>query len=179
MFAIASGKSVWYLPLAFLTIAFLFYSSVGFWFGQQIPTTNEEYPDGLTAIFSTQTIDALNKDVRLRGALLSLSEAIAQSTTHLGERYGSDSLKSLGANITGAVGHARNKEQSELKRRGTMGDMSEAVVNMTGAAGLHLTGGITGLLSSFGESMADSLGTTALFLGIGLGYVCALALEYG
>jgi hypothetical protein len=177
MFACASGKPVWYLPLAFLTIAFLLYSAVGFWFSQHIPSNSEQYPESLTAIFSTRTIDALNQDARLHNALLSFTHAIAQSSTDLGERFRLEGLKDFGSNITDAVGHVRNRQQSELKRRGTMGDMSEAIGNLTGAGGLNLTGGITGLLGSLGDSVAGSLGTPALFLGIGIGYVCTLAME--
>jgi hypothetical protein len=178
MFAFASGKPVWYLPLAFLTIVFLLYSSIGFWFGQHIPNESEQYPESLTAIFSTRTIDALSQDARLHNALLSFTHAIAQSTTDLGDRFRLEGLKDFGTNITDGVSHFRNRHQSELKRRGTMDDVSEAIGNLTGVGSLNLTGGITGLLGSLGDSVAGSLGTPALFLGIGLGYVYSLAIGH-
>jgi hypothetical protein len=178
MFAFASGKPVWYLPLALLTIAFLFYSSVGFWFSQRIPSNSEQHSEILTAIFSKRTVDALNQDARLHSALLSFTHAIAQSSTELGERFRLEGLKSFGTNITDAIGHTRNKQQPELKRRGTMGDMNKAIGNLTIAGALNTTGGIIDLLSGLGDSMAGSLGTPALFLGIGLGYVYALATEH-
>jgi hypothetical protein len=170
MFAFASGKSVLYL-LAIFKTAFLLCSSVGFWFGQHIHSSGEQYPESITAIFSTRTIDALNQDARLHNALFSFTHAIAQSSTDLGERFRLEGLKEFGINITNAVSHVSNKQQPELRRRGAIGDLSDAIGNLTGTGGLNLTGGITGLLSSLGDSMAGSLGTPALFLGIGLGYV--------
>jgi hypothetical protein len=147
---------VWYLLTVCVT-GFLLCSSVGFWFGQRVSNGGERYPETLTAIFSTRTIDALNQDA---------------------QRFRVEGLKDFGTNITDAVGHVRNRHQSELKRRGTLDDMSEAIANLTGVRGLNLTGGITSLLGSLGDSVAGSLGTPALFLGIGLGYVCPLAIEH-
>jgi hypothetical protein len=54
-------------------------------------------------------------------------------------------------------------------------DLSGAFRDLTGGAvsigGLNMTGGLTGVLGSLGDLMVGSLGTPALFLGIGLGYV--------
>lgn len=175
MFAFASERPVWHL-LACFTTFFLLYSSAAFWFGSRGSFASEHYPDSLTAIFSTQTIDALNQDVRLRSALLSLTEAIALSSSDLGERLRSESLQNFGANLTDGIKHVRSKEGSELKRRDLQDDISSTFRDLTGAGGIggfNLTGGLAGVLGSLGDLMTGSLGTPALFLGIGLGYVGA------
>ncbi|KAF1939792.1 hypothetical protein EJ02DRAFT_513567 [Clathrospora elynae] len=174
MFAFIDGKRVWYLPLAFFATVFLLCSSVGFWLGGHAFSSIERYPDSLTAIFSTSTIDALNQDPRLHGALLSLTEAIAQSSTDLGGRLRIESLKNFGTNLTDGVVLVRAKQQSELKKRGIFDDIQQALGAITGgnsggAGGLNLGGVLSGLLSRLGGSLADSLGTPALFLGIGVG----------
>lgn len=169
----ASGKPVWYLPFAFLLLLFLLFSSLAFWFGEQHITSNALYPQGLTAIFSPQTIDALNQDPRLQDALLSLSEAIAQSSTDLGERFRFESLKSFGTNLTDGVSQLRALQQNDMKKRGLLDDLGQAFGNLIGggAGGLNLTGGLSGIIGGIGGSLVDSLSTPALFLGIGLGYV--------
>src|SRR3954466_6192531 len=101
---------------------FLLYSSVGFWTGRTSNVT-EPYPDGLTAIFSTRTIDALNQDPRLRSTIISLTEAIALSSTNLGERFRSDSLKNFGTNLADGISHVRSEEKTELKKRGFFDDL--------------------------------------------------------
>jgi hypothetical protein len=174
MFAFASGKPVRDLLACFATL-FLLYSSAAFWFGTQKTIASERYPDSLTAIFTTQTIDALNQDLRLRSTLLSLTEAIAHSSSDLGGRLRLESLKSFGSNLTDGVNNIRNRQQSELKRRDMKDDLSGAFRDLTGGAvsigGLNMTGGLIGVLGSLGDMMVGSLGTPALFLGIGLGYV--------
>ncbi|KAF1836476.1 hypothetical protein BDW02DRAFT_238432 [Decorospora gaudefroyi] len=174
MFTFASGKQVWYLALVLSAIAFLLYSSVSFWFGGPNFSHSERYPKSLTTIFSAPTIDALNQDLRLRGALLSLTESIALSSTDLGERFRLHSLKSFGSNISNAAKHVR---QSELRRRGIMDDISQGVGNLTGAGSLNSTNGMNGLISSLRDSIAGSLDTPALFLGIGLGMGATTALN--
>jgi hypothetical protein len=171
MFVLTPGKPVWYLPLALLAISFLLYSSIGFWFGQHGSGNSIRHPDSLLAIFSPNTIDALNEDPRLRGAVLSLAEAIAQSSTDLGERLRYQSLKDFGANLTDGVAHVRTKQHTELKRR-TMDDMSTAWRSLMGndTGGTNLTSGLSGIL----KGLTDSMGTSALFLGIGLGCVFKL-----
>lgn len=177
MFAFVSTKPVWYL-LACSSIVFLFCSSVGFWFGGQKPIISEHYPESLRAIFSTETIDALSQDPRLHDALFSLTEAIARSSTDLGKRFNSEGLRSFGTNLTDGVGHVRSKFQLDVKRRDLLEDISGAFGDSmgVGGAGLNLTGGLTGILGSLGDSIAGSLGTPALFLGIGLGYVPILCI---
>jgi hypothetical protein len=175
MFAFASGRPVWHLLACFAALSFLC-SSAAFWLGTQRAIASEQYPDSLKAIFSTQTIDALNQDIRLRNALLSLTEAIAQSSSDLGERLRLEGLQSFGTNLTDSVNGIRNKQQSELKRRDLQDDISGTFRDLTGAGdlgGFNLTGGLAGVLGSLGDLMAGSFGTPALFLGIGLGYVDA------
>lgn len=175
MFAFACGRPVWHLPVCF-AILFLLYSSAAFWFSTQTTIASKQYPDSLTAIFSTQTIDALNQDVQLRGTLLSLTEAIAHSSSDVGEQLRSESLKSFGTHLTDGVRNVRNREKSEMKRRGLKGDISGAFKDLIGAGGVggfNLTDGLAGVLGSLGDLMVGSLSTPALFLGMGLGYVVA------
>ncbi|RMZ70059.1 kinase isozyme mitochondrial precursor [Pyrenophora seminiperda CCB06] len=165
--------------------------AVGFWTGR-ISHATEQYPDGLTAIFSTHTIDALNQDPRLRSAILSLTEAIAHSSTDLGERFRSDSLKNFGTNLTDGISYIRGKQEIELKKRGFFDDLSNlfgsltsggnggVVPNARGAAGPNLADRLGDLLSGLGNSIGlnltsgldnilGNLDQPALFLGVGLG----------
>jgi len=192
MLVLDPGRPVWY-PLACCAVLFLLYSSVGFWTGRTYNATSQ-YPDSLTAIFSTKTIDALNQDPRLRSAILSLTEAIALSSADLGERFQSDSLKSFGTNLGDGISHARSKQQTELKKRGLFDDLGNlfagdgrtgngGVAGTRGGpsvAGLNFTSGLGGLLCGLGDvigldftgglnGVLDSLNQPALFLGIGLG----------
>ncbi|KAG9195272.1 hypothetical protein G6011_00392 [Alternaria panax] len=180
MFAFASGRPVWHLLACFATL-FLLYSSAAFWFGTQTTIASERYPDSLTAIFAPQTIDALNEDVRLRSALLSLTAAVAHSSNDIGGRFHLESLKNFGSNLTNGINNIRNKHSSELKRRDMKDDLSGAFRDLTGGAvsigGLNMTGGLTGVLGSLGDLMIGSLGTPALFLGIGLGMGATTALN--
>jgi hypothetical protein len=180
MFSFASGRPVWHLLACFATL-FMLYSSAAFWYSTQITIASERYPDSLTAIFTPQTIDALNQDGRLHDALLSLTDAIAYSSSDIGRRFRLESLKSFGSNLTDGVNNLRNKHRLELKRRDLKDDLSGAFRDLTGGAvsigGLNMTGGLTGVLGSLGDLMVGSLGTPALFLGIGLGYVCVQIIE--
>jgi len=175
MVAFTFGNQVWHLLACFATLFFLC-STAAFWVGTQETIAREQYPESLKSIFSSQTIDALNQDVRLRSALLSLTEAIAQSSSDIGGYFHMESLKSFGANLTDGVNHIRYQQQSELKTRdlkdttGTFRDLT--TVGSTG--GLNLTRGLSGALNSLENLVVDSLGTPALFLGIGLGYVGAI-----
>ena len=191
MLVLNSGRPVWYLLACCTTLFLIYSSSVGFWTGR---TSNEtgQYPDGLTAVFSTPTIDALNQDPRLRSAILSLTEAVALSSSDLGERFRSDSLKNFGASLADGISHARSEEQTELKKRGFLDDLGNLFGGLAGGgrtanggdsgarAGLNLTGGLSGLLNNLENSVGmsltgglekvlGSLDQPALFLGIGLG----------
>ena len=107
--------------------------------------------------------------------------AIAYSSSDIGRRFRLESLKSFGSNLTDGVNNLRNKHRLELKRRDLKDDLSGAFRDLTGGAvsigGLNMTGGLTGVLGSLGDLMVGSLGTPALFLGIGLGYVCVQIVE--
>jgi hypothetical protein len=175
MFAFSSGRLVWYL-LTCLATLFLLCSSGAFWFGTQRTFASEQYPESLTAIFSTQTIGALNQDMRLRSALLSLTEALAHSSSDIGDRLRLEGLKSFGSNLTDGVNKVRNKHELELKRRGLKDDILSTFRDLTGAGdigGFNLTGGLAGVLGNIGDAVVGSLSTPALFLGIGVGYVFA------
>ncbi|KAI1526875.1 hypothetical protein PtrCC142_008902 [Pyrenophora tritici-repentis] len=189
MLALDRGRPVWYL-LAFCTALFLLFSSCGFWTGR-IFSPIEQYPDGLNAIFSTRTIDALNNDPRLRSALLSLTEAIALSSTTLGQRFRSDSLKNFGTNLTDGINHMRSEQRKELKKRSFFDEVGSFFGGLAGGggsgarggpsvAGLNSTGVLGDLLAGLGDSIGldftggldgilSSLDQPALFLGIGLG----------
>ncbi|KAI4698970.1 hypothetical protein J4E81_004860 [Alternaria sp. BMP 2799] len=100
--------------------------------------------------------------------------------TDLGERLRSESLQNFGANLTDGIKHVRSKEGSELKRRDLQDDISSTFRDLTGAGGIggfNLTGGLAGVLGSLGDLMTGSLGTPALFLGIGLGMGTTTALN--
>ncbi|KAI4694137.1 uncharacterized protein J4E84_002718 [Alternaria hordeiaustralica] len=100
--------------------------------------------------------------------------------TDIGEKLRSESLQNFGANLTDGIKHVRSKEGSELKRRDLQDDISSTFRDLTGAGGIggfNLTGGLAGVLGSLGDLMTGSLGTPALFLGIGLGMGTTTALN--
>ncbi|KAH7343120.1 hypothetical protein BKA66DRAFT_543869 [Pyrenochaeta sp. MPI-SDFR-AT-0127] len=159
----SSGRSLWYFPFALVAVTFLLYSSVGFWVHERGLGGGQQYPHQLTSIFSTETIEALRKDRRLQDTLLAFTETIAESSTNLGERFRLDGLKSFGTNITESLIHFRLKQQPKLRKR-QLDDLGQAF-----GGGLNLTNGLTGILSSLSGTTVDSLGASALFLGIGIG----------
>ncbi|KAH7071834.1 hypothetical protein BKA63DRAFT_418271 [Paraphoma chrysanthemicola] len=169
----ASGKLVWYLP--FVCVGFTLLCTVLVLHHDKHAASHiANYPASLTAIFTPETIDALNHDPRLQDALLSLTEAIAETSTDLGDRFRFQHLKRFGANLTDGITHLRVKQQSAKRKRGLLQDLSGTFGQLLGgnggAGGLNLTGGFSGILGGLGGSLADSLTTPALFLGIGLGY---------
>ncbi|KAF2034210.1 hypothetical protein EK21DRAFT_108249 [Setomelanomma holmii] len=169
----ASGKPVWYLPFALLAFAFFFCAFVGLRFSILVPSPSTRHSASLTSIFSPNTIDALNRDGRLQDALLSLAEAIAETSTDLGDLFRFQHLKRAGSNLTEGVMQLRAAQRSKLAQRGLLQDMGatfgQILGDAGGAGGLNLTGGLSGILGSLGGSLTDSLSTPALFLGIGLG----------
>ncbi|KAL6160798.1 hypothetical protein ACJBU6_01317 [Exserohilum turcicum] len=168
MFASAVERPAWCL----LTITAIFFVSCvfsGFWFSELNPRIHDDdYPESITAIFSTQTIDALNQDRQLHEALLSLTTAVALSSTDLGDRYGWENLRSFGGNLTSGVEHFRNKQVETEGKRGLIEDIGKGIGSALSSK-LNVTGGIQGVLSGLGNNLVGALGTPALFLGIGLG----------
>ncbi|EFQ87027.1 hypothetical protein PTT_17605 [Pyrenophora teres f. teres 0-1] len=189
MLVLDPGRPVWYLLASCAALFFLF-SSCEFW-TEQIFSTTEQYPNGLNAIFSTRTIDALNNDPRLSSALLSLTEAIALSSTTLGQRFRSDGLKNFGTNLADGINHVRSEQRTELKKRSFFDEVGNFFGGLAGGgvsgarggpsvAGLNSTGVLGDLLAGLGDSIGldftgglsgilGSLDQPALFLGIGLG----------
>lgn len=169
-----SRKPFWYLIFTFFAVNLLLYSSFGFWYREYSPGIAAQYPSSLTVIFTPETIDALNQDERLREAVISFTEAIAHSSTELGERFQVKGLRSFGLNLTDGIGHFRSTQQSELKKRDLLSDIGKAYKNIVGraiggAGGLNSTGGAQGLSSELKGLVMGGLSTPALFLGIGLG----------
>lgn len=180
----ASGKPVWYLPFAILTVVFFFYASSGLWIdGWRSVGVKTEYPDSLTAIFTPETIDMLYKDARLHDALISLTTAIAETSSNVGDRYGFQNIKDFGQSLNEVTAHVRNTQQSGNHKRGFFdliqnafgggGGRNSSGVGLSGLLGINVTAGIGGIFSSLGSQVAVSLTTPALFLGIGVGYVCS------
>lgn len=173
MFSSLSARAAGCL-LASLTIFFLSYSSVRFWLSGQSLVTTDEYPKGLTAIFSTDSIDALNRDPRLQDALLSLTAVVAHSSADLGRRFGWEELRSFGTNLTDGVDRVRSEQQYKKKKRGVVDDIGTTVQGLFGdrVVAQNSSCGLTNIRGCLGDIFTDSIGTPALFLGVGLGYVC-------
>ena len=160
--------------LASFTIFFLSYSSVRFWLsGQSLVATNE-YPKGLTAILSTDSIDALNRDPRFQDALLSLTAVVAHSSAEMGKRFGWEELTSFGTNLTDGVDRLRSDQQHKKKRSGIVDDIGTTVQGLLGEriVAQNSSCGLTNIRGCLADIFTDTVGTPALFLGIGLGYVC-------
>ncbi|KAH7084117.1 hypothetical protein FB567DRAFT_75732 [Paraphoma chrysanthemicola] len=169
----ASGKPVWYLPFAFIGFSLLLCTVLVLHHDKHAASHVANYPASLKAIFTPETIDALNHDPQLQDALLSLTEAIAETSTDLGDRFRFQHLKRFGANLTDGITLLRSTQQFAKRKRGLLQDLSGTFGQLLGgnggAGGLNLTGGLSGILGGLGGSLADSLTTPALFLGIGLG----------
>ncbi|XP_014554401.1 hypothetical protein COCVIDRAFT_39714 [Bipolaris victoriae FI3] len=178
MFSSIAGKLTWCL-LAFSAIFFLSYSSVGFWISGQSPDTTGDYPHSLAAIFSTRTLNSLNQDPQFHDALLSLTAIVAHSSADLGGRFGWEELRSFGTNLTNGVGRIRKKQQHRRKRQDPLANFGASLDDLLGGLGLggNSSCGLTNILGCLGDSLTDSLGTPALFLGIGLGMGTATGLN--
>ncbi|ENI01923.1 hypothetical protein COCC4DRAFT_52618 [Bipolaris maydis ATCC 48331] len=178
MFSSIAGTFTWCL-LAFSAIFFLSYSSVGFWISGQNPDVTSDYPHGLTAIFSTRTLDSLNQDPHFHDALLSLTAIVAHSSADLGGKFGWEELRSFGTNLTDGVSRIRDKQQRRHKRQDPLANFGASLEDLLSGLGIggNSSCGLTNILGCLGDSLTDSLGTPALFLGIGLGMGTATGLN--
>jgi hypothetical protein len=185
----SSSKSVWHLPVALLITTLFLYALVGVWFTEWLSGTLATHrSDELSSILSPETIDALYEDARLNHAIMSLTEAVAETTKNMGETYQSEGLKDFARNLTGQLAKMKNTSKKTLRKKRGLFDAFSGGTN-TGeqggglfgslGAGLGLggdgnnTGGLGGLLqqglSGIGDSIVGGLATPALFLGIGVG----------
>jgi hypothetical protein len=172
----ASGKPVWYLLFTLVTLAFCLCAFVSLRLNDYASNATGRHSTSLTTILSPETIDAMNRDPRLRDTLLSLTEMIAQTSTDLGERFHFQHLKRLGANLTDGLTLLREVQQSGNAKRGLFEDIRSGFQLLGGGngkaggvSGLNLTGGLSGILGGIGDKLVGSLATPALFLGIGVG----------
>ncbi|KAF2472801.1 uncharacterized protein BDR25DRAFT_366007 [Lindgomyces ingoldianus] len=158
--------------------------------------------DALRNVLSPDTLDALYQDVRLHGALLGLADRLVYMSSSLGDQYDSEGLKTFAKDLTQQLSRLR-EAKPEKKKRGVLEDLGNMITgggakpsgqqgqggggalaglgNALGLGGGNDTGGLGGLLqqgiSSLGDSLIGSLGTPALFLGIGLGMGTASGLN--
>lgn len=189
-----SSRTVWYLPIALVTVTLLLYASVGLWFNELT-----EHQNAFASILSQETIDALYGDERLNHALISLTETVAQASTNFGESYNLEGPKEFGKNLSVEVARLRASQTQRRGKRGFLQDLGNMLSgsggtgdgqqgqqgqsggllselgNALGLGGGNGTGGLGGLLqgglSSLGDSIIGGLATPALFLGIGIGWV--------
>lgn len=196
----AKSTSVWHLPVALLSVSLILYLLAGSWFSAWISGDFQpKRADGIYGILSPETVDALYEDARLNEALLSLTEAMAQTTENLGEKLDSDGLRSFSRNLTEQLAKMKIA-QPQRRKRGLLEDLGNMITgggntnnqqgqqgqqgaggvlgglgDALGLGGGNGTGGLGGLLqqglSGIGDSIIGGLATPALFLGIGVGYV--------
>lgn len=172
-----ASRSVWYLPASLFILAFLLYASLGIWFNDFISTdlAPRHSPDGFDQYISPETIDALYTDTRLHKAFLSLTDALAKTSSDLGETYHFDGLRDFGRDLNEEVAKWRDAPPPERRRRGLKDLFGGAGAEAGG--GFNLTGKLSSILeeglASLGGSITDGLATPALFLGIGIGYICS------
>ncbi|KAL6708012.1 hypothetical protein ACN47E_003446 [Coniothyrium glycines] len=170
-----AGKTTWTLPVISLFLFFLLCSSVGFWYNHFKTASQTRHPSSLAAIFSGDTLDALNRDARLHNALLSFADALAESSTNFGERYRLDGLKELGVGIRKGSQQARTlQELRRNEKNNFFGTVRRSLGTLTGEGTnkvkrLDVAGSLSGILGGLGNTTMGSLGTPALFMGIGLG----------
>jgi hypothetical protein len=172
-----ASRSVWYLTASLFTLAFLLYASLGIWFNEFISAglAPRHSPDAFDKYISAETVDALFSDTRLHKALLSLTDAVAKTASDLGETYHNNGLRDFGRDLNKEVAKWEVASPSESRRRGLIDLFGGAGAESRG--GLNFTGKLSGILqeglASLGGSITDGLATPALFLGIGIGYVCS------
>lgn len=172
----SSSKQVWHLPVALFITALFLYALVGISFTKWVSGNIESHRyDGLSNILSPDTIDALYEDARLNYAIMSLTDAVAETTKNIGETYKSEGLKDFARNLTCQLAKMRNTNQKLKRKRGLLDMFTgglEGGLGLGGADG-NSTGGLGGLLqqglSGIGDSIIGGLATPALFLGIGVG----------
>ncbi|KAF2187913.1 hypothetical protein K469DRAFT_748752 [Zopfia rhizophila CBS 207.26] len=184
-----SSAKVWYtLPVALFAVSVLLFGFISpwqcEWAGQRLPAPGGQ----LEQFLSSNTLDALNKDVRLHHTIFSLTQTVADTSAKLGEEYDSEGLRSFARNLTQRLSLLRDA-QPQRRRRGLIDSLGNAITgggansqggnggqgllsSLTGGGG-NGTGGLGGVLqeglSSLGNSIVGGLDTPALFLGIGLG----------
>ncbi len=168
----AAGKPVWYLPLAVLLTAALSFALVLGYERSIFARSRASYPEKLTTFLSVDTINALKEDARLHHALLGLTESLAHTSSSVGQQFGIGTMKEFGETLANSVSELRKRHDVADRKRGLLDDAGEAIGNLLGGLGMNTTGGLSSVVGNLGSALTQGLATPALFLGIGVGYVC-------
>ena len=182
----AFEKPGWHLFFILLAAATFLYTFIGLGYDRHVFSTARDGPQ--SGILSTKTINALYEDAQLRSIFLSMTEQLGQTSNELGERFGIDTVRTFGTDLTNNVMELRKRQETEQKKkRGFFDDLGKAFQGFIGGGdkqggaglegvlggllpkGLNLTGGIGGIFDKIGDSIVGGLQTPALFLGIGVG----------
>lgn len=169
----AAGKSVWYLPLAVFATAALLLTLAGLEYDRYtfIHNSHADAAD-FKSFLSAETITALKNDARLHYALLGLTETIAHTSNDLGQTLGLTGVKDFGHALAEDVTELRKRHIVNRQKRALLDDLGQAAKDIFSGAGLNTTGGLGGILGNLGNALTEGLATPALFLGIGVGFVC-------
>ncbi|KAH7128592.1 hypothetical protein B0J11DRAFT_578782 [Dendryphion nanum] len=184
------SRSFLHVSLLFFLSLLSLYFFVGIWLTEWVSESQPQKQDAFFGILSPVTVNAINEDIRLNHAIISLTETIVQASTNLGEQYDSDHLRDFAMTLNEQLKHIRNVKTAKRRKRGFLEDISgifgggvskNASSPQSVAGGLFSgigdalglggngTGGIGGLFASLGTSIVGGLAEPALFLGIGLG----------
>lgn len=168
----ASGRLVWYLPIAILGTALVLFTIVGLGYDRHVFTKSQELaPDTFTSYLSTETISALKEDARLHQALLGLTESIALTSSDVGQRLGLEGMENFGTTLTDRITELRKRHNVGGRKRALVDEMNKAIGDLLGGSGLNTTSRISDVIGNLGKALIEGLATPALFLGIGAGYV--------
>jgi hypothetical protein len=78
---------VWYLPFTVVALTICLFVVVSLQLNDYASNAISRDPISLRSILSSETINALDRDPGLNGALFLLTEVLAQTSTDLGDRF--------------------------------------------------------------------------------------------
>ena len=170
----AAGKPVWYLPLAGILIAAVLFTLALGYDHYNFAQDRQRHLDTSITFLSTNTLTALKEDARLHHALLELTDSIAHTSSDVGRQFGFEGLEGFGTTLGESIAELRRRDDAGYQKRALLDDVSEAMGSLLGGLGVNTTGGLSAIVGNLGSALTQGLATPALFLGIGVGYVCLL-----